>query len=292
MHWVVRALVLLLVLAAAPGCRPFETGPKGRSPLLPLVASAETIALEVFSAPSPVSDPQLDALWAQVDEQPLPAELRRKLAENGLRAGIVGPSVPDTLAELLNVTDRRIDAEERSLVPIQPEPGVTLTVMQPRSGERRDLVTSQTYDEIALLRRVDGRALGKTYYKAEGRFVLRTFHESDGRVRLELSPELHHGEFKNRVTGSDGIMTWKQERQKEPFDELKLTATLAPGQMLLITCRPDRPGTVGHWFFTQTGGEKTVQKLYVLRAAQASPDRSFYEGPRAEAEAVSSDARQ
>ena len=86
-------------------------------------------------------------------------------------------------------------------------------------------------------------------------------------------------------------MILKQERQTELFDELKMSATLAPGQMLLITCLPDRPGTVGHCFFAQADGEKPVQKLYVLRIAQARPDRSFYDVPRDNTDPVASDLR-
>ncbi len=286
-----RATLLYFALVGAIGCRALDALPRGRSPLSPLAASPDAIALEVFSAPAPVGDPKMEALWAQVDEQLLPADLRTRLAQNGLRAGFVGATVPDALAELLKVTDQRISAEERSLVPLETEQGIVLTFMQPRSGERRDLVTSQTYDEIALLRRVNKQVEGKTFYKAEGRLALRVFSEKDGRMRLELTPELHHGEFKNRVTGSDGIMTWKQERQKQLFEDLQLSATLGPGQMFLLTCLPARPGSIGHYFFTQTGGEKPLEKLYVFRAAQASPDRSFYEPPTANADAVSSDSR-
>ena len=131
--------------------------------------SPDAIALEVFSVPSPSNDPQMAALWTQVDEQPLPADLRARLAQNGLRAGIVGNTVPNVLAALLKISDERISSDERSLVPIEAEEGIALTVMQPRVGERRDLVTSPLHDQIALFRHVDQQVEGKTYHKAEGR---------------------------------------------------------------------------------------------------------------------------
>ena len=266
--------MLLITLAGAIGCRLTNEGPKGHSPLLPLALSPDAISLEVFSAPVPLGDPRIAALWTQVEEQPLAAELRQKLAQNGMRAGIVGPNVPDELAELLKLTDVPISADERSLVPLQAEEGIVLTVMQPRIGERRDLVTSETYEKIALLRRVGSQVEGKTYYKAEGRLVLRVFGESDARVRLELTPELHHGEFKNRVSGSDGIMHWKQERQKQVFEELKLTMTLAPGQMFLVTCSSDLPGSIGHWFFTHDARRNSDAKAVRISRGAGQP-RSF-----------------
>jgi hypothetical protein len=290
MYQITRVFVLLLALAPGAGCRLVEARPQGRSPLAPLMASSDAISLEVFSAPSPLDDPQVEELWKQVDEQTLSPDLRTRLAQNGIRAGVVGPNVPDALAALLKVTDEHITPEERTLVPLQANEGIRLTVMQPRAGERRDLVASQTYDQMPLLQRVGSQVEGKTYYKAEGRLALRVSKELDGRARLELTPELHHGEFKNRVTGDDGMMTWKQERQKLLFDELKLSATLAPGQMLVVSCRSDRPGSIGHYFFTQSGGEQTMQKFFVLRIAQAAADRSFHEEHVANTSAVSSDA--
>lgn len=274
-----RALVLILALLVAVGCRMVDA-PKGKSPLSPLAPTPDATTLEVFSAPATPEDPQWTALWAEVDEQPLPAELRQQLAQNGFRAGIVGPSVPAALAGLLKMTDQPIAAEERAKAPLDSEQGIRLTVMQPRSGDRRDLVTSPIHDQVSILQRVGGEVKGKTFYKAEGRLVMQAFPEPDGRTRIELDPELHYGDAKTRVVNSEGMYTWRQERERRLFPELRIAATLSPGQMLLVTCLPDRPGSAGHCFFTQTTSDRTVQKLYVFRVAQATPDRSFYEAPQ------------
>ena len=130
-----RTFAFLIALLGLLGCRLVDPAPKGRSPLAPLVISPDAIALEVFSVPAPLGDPQMAALWTEVDEQPLPADLRARLAQNGLRAGVVGNTVPDALAALLKVTDERISADDRALVPIEAEEGIALTVMQPRIGE-------------------------------------------------------------------------------------------------------------------------------------------------------------
>ena len=106
MAWILRALVLVIGLLGWSGCRFIDEGPKGKSPLLPLTSAPDTITLEIFSAPVPLGDPQIEELWREVDEQPLPAELRRRMSENGMRAGVVGPHVPVALAQMLKVTDQ------------------------------------------------------------------------------------------------------------------------------------------------------------------------------------------
>ena len=47
--------------------------------------------------------------------------------------------------------------------------------------------------------------------------------------------------------------------------------------MLVLTCQPDRPGTLGYHFFTESKADSLVQKLLVIRIADAGNDRSFDE---------------
>jgi hypothetical protein len=292
MHTAMRGFVLLAALVALVGCKVVERQPKGRSPLLPLAGSGEMVTLEIFAAPTPLGDPQLESLWSQVDEQSLAPEVRRKLSQNGLRAGLIGPHLPSVLADLLKVTGEPLSAEERSLVPMEAEPGTTLRVLQLLPGKRYDQVVTPTFEQISLLRQSDGQPIGKTYQKAEGRLVLHVLQEPDARVRLDVQFELQHGEVKAHVTGSEGMFIWKPERSKQVFDDLQLSVKLGPGQMFLITCQSDRPGSIGHHFFAQQDGEKPMQKLWVLRAAQAGADRAFLELPAADGEPLSSDMPQ
>jgi hypothetical protein len=244
----------------------------------------------VFSAPAPHDDAQLDDLWKFVDEQPLSADLRTRLAANGMRAGLVGPNIPDSLAAALKVTDRRVSEDERQLVSLNPDGGVTLRVVHAQQGKRTELVIPHVREEMSLLEFDGGQARGKTYRQAECRLALRAFNERGGRVQLELTPEVHYGEFKSRVRGSDGMWLFTQERAKRVFHELKLEPALAAGQMFVITSRPDRSGSAGHHFFTDTSGDKPVTVLWVIRVSRAAPDRVFDDGAaKHDAVEVSSD---
>jgi hypothetical protein len=176
---------------------------------------------------------------------------------------------------MLKLSDQRV--EERTRVPLETEPDVVLRVIQPRPGHRHELVIHEPHERVSVLRMVDGQVEGKTYFKAECQMAMRVANDAESRVRIDLVPELHHGELKAHVSGSDGMFQWKPERSKQIFYDLKLQATLGAGQMLLITCAPDKPGSVGHAFFADSSGEKPMQRLWVIRASQASPDRAFVE---------------
>jgi hypothetical protein len=276
-----RAMILCLLVLDIGGCRVVEPHSASKSPLIPLAVSPDAISLEVFNAPIPQGEVQLAELWKLVDEQPLPVDVRRRLADNGFRAGLVGPNVPAALSDILKVTEQHAaaDDDDKHVVSLNPDGGVTLRVLHVKSGKRSELTVGGVHENLALLESIDAQVGGKSYRKAECRFGLRAFPESDGRVRLQLTPELHYGDFQNRTRGNDGALIFTQERPKRVFHELQMEPKLAPGQMLLVASLPGRAGSAGHHFFTDTSGDKPVPRLWVIRTARATADAAFYEQP-------------
>jgi hypothetical protein len=64
-------------------------------------------------------------------------------------------------------------------------------------------------------------------------------------------------------------------RSRRVFDELAVSATVSPGCMLLLSSLPNRPGSVGHSFFTHVEEGKPEQKLLVIRLVQTQHDGLF-----------------
>jgi hypothetical protein len=62
---------------------------------------------------------------------------------------------------------------------------------------------------------------------------------------------------------------------------MKLTATLGPGAMLLLGSRPDRPGSLGHYFFQENSGhdDRSDQKLILIRVCQTQHNDLVSPGP-------------
>ncbi len=170
-----RAILMVVAVVAPGGCAVVEPHSVAKSPLAPLTVSPEAIMLEVFSAQAPQGTEQLDALWRLVDEQPLDPELRKRLAENGFRAGVLGPNVPADLAKLLKVTDRPVAEEDKAKVPLDTENEVNLRLLYAKSGKRNELVIPHAREELTILEYADGHVHGKTYHKAACRLELRAF---------------------------------------------------------------------------------------------------------------------
>ena len=54
-----------------------------------------------------------------------------------------------------------------------------------------------------------------------------------------------------------------------------MDSNLALGQMLVITCMDDRPGTLGHHYFSETSTDRVLQKLMLIRLSQSDFDDLF-----------------
>jgi hypothetical protein len=283
-----RIISMFLIAACAGGCSFIDrhAAAASKSPLERANPSLDSVTLEIFSARGPLGNDAFNTrLWKEIDEQRIPAEVRVKLAESGFRAGIVGGHVPDELAKLLTLTDKpNPKSDEPAPINLEEEPGVTMRLLQARAGKRNEVVCSGQYAELPLLVSKGKDVTGQTYLQADGRFALKSYPDTTNRVQLDLVPEVHHGEQQARWVGGDGIMRLEPGKRREVFDDLRIRVALAPGEMLLMTTLPERPGSLGHYFFTQPTSERTSQKLLVIRVAHGGGDALFGNEPAEVAE--------
>lgn len=275
-----RTAITACLLLPLVGCQWVAPRASQKSLLTVAKPSPDSVALEIFFARFSCGEAEINGpMWDEIDEQQFPPEVRRQLTQNGFRAGVVGSHVPDQLIKLLKVTDAPHKSAGEQVQTLDAEPTVSLRVLHSRSGQRNEVITSQVYEQLPLLVREGEQLRGRTYHKAEGRFSLAAFPETDGRVRLELLPELQHGEPQQKWVGSDGIMRLDSSRPKHMFEELGLKVALMPGQMLVVTSLVDRPGSLGHYFFTEPKNDSLTQRLLVVRASQAAEEQLFKDGP-------------
>lgn len=277
-------LVAALALVVCAGClRAFDTKPSGESPLAPLVVAPTSVMLDIVFLHYAENDDVLDRqLWERVDEQQIPMELRTRLQANGFRVGVLGTQLPPELEQRMRLTDKPQTTETQvTASEIDTDSPVRQRSLQVQPGRRTNILClgeQQKMPELSLLvRGANGEVTGKTYRKVSGLFVTRAYPEGDGRARIELVPELEHGDPQRRYDPSEGMLRVDFGPAKETLDSLKIEATLSPGQMIVVASLPDRTGTVGRHFFTTTNGEKKRQKLLMVRLARTGSEDSFNE---------------
>jgi hypothetical protein len=250
----------------------------GKSPLRPMRSSPDSVAVEIFWARYPWSDEEISSgSWQEIDETPIPADVRRRLATNGFRVGVVGSILPVPLARAL-----QLDGESgtRDLVQNQVDPLVEPMVrrrrLQLKAGRRAEIQASGLIREVPLLVEMDGELGGCTYADAQAVFAIDVTPQPDQSVELRLVPELHYGPQKLRYMGGEGgILRQEAKRDRKVFKELEIITSLSPGEMLVIMGRFDAGGKLGDYFHSVDVATGREQKLIVIRLAQVPQSQSF-----------------
>jgi hypothetical protein len=266
-----RNVFLLLAILPLAGCSPIQ---KGKSILLPVKMSADSVVLDVFWVRVPFGNTAAnETLWETVDEQLFPSDLQDRLAHNGFRVGMVTGQMPSELTKLLELDDKPPPTGNIEEVTVQNpsiQQRVTRRHIQLRADHRSEIQTSSVYDNLLVLLWENGRLTGQPYSQAQGLFAIKAFPQSNGQVQLQLAPELYHDQPKQRYITEQGLIRMDVSRPKRAFDDMMMTPNLSPGSILIVTSLPNKPGSLGHHFFTENGeeGEKQEQKLLVIRLSQ------------------------
>jgi hypothetical protein len=263
-----HCLIVALLCCGSLGCENFRTD--GRSAqhatsfkLPSLVPPRDSVEVDIVFVDRPVGDPLLgNTLWREVAQVgTLTAEQRAAVREAGLLVGQVGSSPPDALQTLLNLADDELDRLRREANGL------------PRTAARRVALPAGAETEIWTNEPVAERlvTLGnhKTLELRNVRGVLRLKAErtQDGWARLDFVPELHHGETGTRPFAGVTGWTYRTTQEVIPYYTERFSATLNIGEMLLLTCERDRPGTLGQSLFQFEDSTGPKQRLVVIRLA-------------------------
>ena len=271
-----QTVLLLPAVFVLAGC--VAPVSKGKSPLDPARMSHDSVVLEIFFVRFPFADADINGgLWQEIDEQHFPAELRSRLWRNGFRVGLIDGQIPVGLSQLMELTDRPPPADGNEAQLDDPESDLPVRRhLQIRAGLRGEIVASGQYDRLPVLICRPGQVGGQTYHKAQAILAAKAFPQHDGRVRLELVPEVHHDECRQRWVVQQGMWRLEPGRPRRVFDEMRFSTVLSPGNILILSSLPNLPGSLGHHFFTEDDGQ-LQQKLLLVRLAQTQHHGMFTE---------------
>jgi hypothetical protein len=256
------------------GCAKWQQTRSDRPILPPARMAPDSVAVEVAYVRQPIAETERDdSLWQNVDELSIPTELRRKHTDHGLRVGILGVQLPAAVRQLLDAGQEALKNRDESSVG-ENEFSYRHRRMHVRTGRRGKIIASKTFPTLTVLTREETSVRGHLFSQAQCLFGLRAFPQGDGRVRLELSPEIEHGETKNQWVGEEGTLVQKLNKEKLNLDALKIETLLSPGQTLLLGPTPDVKG-LGEYFFTETSDSGKQRRYLLVRLAQTQMDDLF-----------------
>ena len=230
-------------------------------------------AVEIFFVRFPVSSPLgNDELWREIDETRVPAEARQLLWANGLRAGVVGAGLTPGIVSLLGLKGLG-EGDRRDQGPITLAENLTVAKrhLQLPPRDRREVLLGPQVEQLTLFVAEKKGVRGRTFEQAQPILALMWSPVSQGQICLRVTPEVTFGQPQTRYSAIEGHFRLDVVRPRESFLDLQVAVTLTPGEMLVVGCLPDRPGTLGHQFFVQ----QTEQKVVIFRPSQVQHDDLF-----------------
>ena len=271
----------LCLLACVPGCRSL-TAPRdaGSAPVGTATAATKpaprTIAVELIFARFEEHDAACrDELWHAVDEQAIDDALRRRLAANGLRVGIVTGDLPPHLAERI-LPDRAAPATTADMA--AAESPLTHRLLRLLPGRRSEILAANRIAELVLLETGDGQVRGGTFRDATGLFELKVRPAADGRVRIELVPEIKHGPLERSWVGEDGMFRMEAGQRRHRRDDPALGVELREGGLLIVGCAGEKGATLGDALLRDQGGNRSTVRLLAIRPLVSPVDPMFDAG--------------
>lgn len=262
--------------AALAGCAQVEIPDDLPGRLLPAARmSPDSVILEIGYAQMALAErASYDEVWQQADEQALGLELRQELARNGLRCGILGKRIPEKVRALMDQKSTAVDKRSEDLDVGQVEVDRQTRRLQCRAARRAKVLCSKSFPQLSLLTRDGGSVRGRQLEKAQCLLALKPYPQNDGRVQIDLLPEVEHGELKQQWVAGEGTMMQRVGREKLTFEALRISLSLAPGQMIVISA-VEEPIGLGEHFFVESVGGTPQRSLLFVRLAHTQHDDLF-----------------
>jgi len=258
---------LLVLLANVWGCATWTETNQETLDLPKPRMSSDSVVLDITFVQVPSDEnAEEETIWNEIDETRIRPEVRRHLSENGMRCGLVGFQMPDGLRQWL---DQR---ETHAWQPDSPRPWHHLQI---RAGHRCEIVASKVVDCLIVLTKDEDGVGGMRYDNAKCVFAIQAFPQGDGRARIELIPEIHHGEPKRDWKGETGMWQNDVSHTRRIYESLCLEAMLSPGESLAMACTQTARGLGTHFFSTPGDAMQTGRKLLIVRLAQTQYDDLF-----------------
>ncbi len=125
-----------------------------------------------------------------------------------------------------------------------------------------------------------GRVQGDAFREAQCLFSLHAIPNANGQTQLQLTPEIEHGDLKNRWVPIDGSLVHQVGKDREVYQHLRIESSLLAGQTLVVGPTETSSG-LGQHFFT-SAAPTPRRTMLLIRMAQTQQDELFQNNERSE----------
>lgn len=273
-----RAIWLGLLLCSLAGCFTADRPVKSASLLDRLRGSGPTgpdaVFIEYAVIERPAGSTAINRdVWANIDELILPSDSRALLAENGLRAGVVGGLLPSELETMIANPKSTVGHRQRRLLVNNP-------AVLPLNGP-------MPLAEYQVRGSFDVPPNSMAFEQARFSVSITPRHSKDGRITLQCMPEVEYQDKKHWLPPGAAGAAWAHGKPIERYQSLAWEVTLSPREFVVIGAFHERGAWLGNQVFGGTSGDQKIQRLLIVRTGRVTPVES---GPELPANASDRDA--
>ena len=271
----------MVVLASMLGCARWstleDTTKKPVHGVVSMSMADDVLPVEIiFMRMGPQQLQELQAVWPRINEQAIPMDLRRRLDQNGIRAAIVDTVIPVQLQTMIDSVEKRLQDDPLEQAGIGADVRSHSRLLQCRNGQRKEIaVRPARTGTMVLLHNEGGAAKGRTYEDPQMLFDLRATPRGDGSTMLHITPEIQHGQLKQKIVGQDFALRREMKRDADTWPDLTIEQAMIPGQILLVTASTPARGLGEHYFYTETAASEIEQILFLVRIGPSKLDSAF-----------------
>ena len=224
--------------------------------LKPIPQLKDGIRLDVFRVDRHVGDPRIgESMWKSVSQGGSldPATIRH-LNEHGFRFGTVPATPPVALQSLILATNSGSSERTEHQSFAFPTGGQAILDVMPLP-EGMDIVIPGPEGSRPM-----------TLHAAKAVLNIRADKIEDGWARLEVIPEIHHGEILNRPVAGEREWIMRNSQAVEPLYQFKFHVELNRGEMAVVGLHELGKSPVGRWFF-RNQLEGSLERVMMIRMA-------------------------
>ena len=288
---VFRVTLLAVCLIGLSGCARWDKTdsrsefkfPTGR-------LASDAVALEIGIAQLDDSqNEKFEQFWDLLDQQELPLPKRQLMDQNGFRIAIMASHAPAILNELLVPRPLEFEdltiVEEHMMVEDRLEPKSRMVLHQRianRNGQVHPIQTSKVHPQFSwILHNGDLQSIGTGQW-VRGFIDVKTLPEGDGTVRLQFSPQIHHGQVRPSFGVANKAFFMDASQTINKLADLMFTVRVRPGETVVIAPTSDVED-LGRLFFgePEPASDQPVReshmtnRVLLVRVVQTQMDDLF-----------------
>lgn len=203
-------------------------------------------------------------VWEEANEQAIALDVKNELNDNGIRVGVLGSRLSPKMHELLEKSNSSNQGRRHHT----------------RSGGLVKIQMTEVMPQLSLLTNLNGRPRGQEIENAQGYLNVTPGLKARDSIQIAVLPVVEHGRRRNRYTPRPEYGGWqlRNEREAQTFEELKVELNIESGDYLIIGCRSDQKGTLGHTLFNKTVDGRARQTLLVIRPVRPTREDLYTAG--------------